>query len=100
MLDTFFENMNILLIVITCGESYMPTKPRKTSRAKSKPASIAEFSKQEDPLDTLKLAPLKQQAVWKQTGTEPVGVDPHRGGLPIRHDREKRQGAADSRFVL
>jgi len=51
-----------------------------------------EFCRQEETLETLKLAPLKQQAVWKQTDTEPLGIDRmvveslHRTHMGVDHD--------------
>ena len=53
---------------------------------------ISEFTKQEETLQTLKLAPLKRQSVWKQTGVEPQGIDRmvveslHRTHMGVDHD--------------
>lgn len=53
---------------------------------------IDEFTVQEYPLATLKLAPLKQQSIWKNTGTAPFGIDRmcveamHRTHMGVDHD--------------
>lgn len=53
---------------------------------------ISEFTKQEEHLETLKLAPLKQQAVWKNLGIAPKGIDRmvveslHRTHMGVDHD--------------
>jgi carbon-monoxide dehydrogenase catalytic subunit len=53
---------------------------------------IDEFTSQEETLKTLKLAPVKQQAVWEQTGTAPKGIDRmcvesmHRTHMGVDHD--------------
>jgi carbon-monoxide dehydrogenase catalytic subunit len=53
---------------------------------------LSEFTKQEESLETLKLAPLKQQAVWKNESIEPKGIDRmiveclHRTAIGVDHD--------------
>jgi len=53
---------------------------------------LGEFTSQEEVLKTLGLAPVKQQAVWKKTGTEPKGIDRmcvesmHRTHMGVDHD--------------
>lgn len=53
---------------------------------------IREFTRQEENLKTLELAPLKRQAVWKNQGIEPQGVDRmvveclHRTHMGVDHD--------------
>lgn len=53
---------------------------------------LNEFTSQEKPLETLKLAPLKRQAVWKNTSVEPLGIDRmvvesvHRTNMGVDHD--------------
>lgn len=53
---------------------------------------IREFSSQEETLRTLHLAPEKQQAVWKNTEVEPLGIDRmvvesmHRTHMGVDHD--------------
>jgi carbon-monoxide dehydrogenase catalytic subunit len=53
---------------------------------------IGEFSSQEEPLKTLRLAPEKQQAIWKNTKVEPLGIDRmvvesmHRTHMGVDHD--------------
>jgi carbon-monoxide dehydrogenase catalytic subunit len=53
---------------------------------------LAEFSAQEERLRTLRLAPLKQQAIWEQTGVTPKGIDRmcvesmHRTHMGVDHD--------------
>ncbi len=53
---------------------------------------LSEFTKQEETLATLKLAPLKQQGVWKNEDIEPKGVDRmivecmHRTTMGVDHD--------------
>jgi len=51
-----------------------------------------EFTRQEGPLATLKLAPLPRQAVWKRQGLAPSGIDRsivealHRTNIGVDHD--------------
>ena len=53
---------------------------------------LGEFSAQEENLKTLLLAPLKQQANWKNAGVEPKGIDRmcvesmHRTTMGVDHD--------------
>jgi carbon-monoxide dehydrogenase catalytic subunit len=53
---------------------------------------LQEFMKQEETLATLKLAPLKRQAVWKQLKIAPSGIDGmiveslHRSNMGVDHD--------------
>ena len=53
---------------------------------------LGEFSAQEENLKTLSLAPLKQQAYWKNAGVEPKGIDRmcvesmHRTTMGVDHD--------------
>ena len=53
---------------------------------------IREFSEQEEPLQTLKLAPVKQQTVWQNQGVQPSGIDRmcveamHRTTMGVDHD--------------
>ena len=53
---------------------------------------LGEFSSQEEPLQTLKLAPAKQQKVWKSHDVEPLGIDRmvveamHRTTMGVDHD--------------
>jgi carbon-monoxide dehydrogenase catalytic subunit len=53
---------------------------------------IGEFTSQEEPLRTLRLAPEKQQAIWKGTKVEPLGIDRmvvesmHRTHMGVDHD--------------
>jgi anaerobic carbon-monoxide dehydrogenase catalytic subunit len=53
---------------------------------------ISEFNRQEDPLRTLKLAPIKRQGVWRQRGILPSGIDRmvveslHRTHMGVDHD--------------
>jgi carbon-monoxide dehydrogenase catalytic subunit len=53
---------------------------------------IKEFTSQEENLKTLELAPLKRQAVWKNAGVLPQGVDRmvvesmHRSHMGVDHD--------------
>lgn len=55
-------------------------------------AFLAEFAAQEALLRTLRLAPLKQQAIWEQTGIAPKGIDRmcvesmHRTHMGVDHD--------------
>ena len=36
---------------------------------------VSEFNRQEDPLATLKLAPVRRQGVWRNRGIQPSGID-------------------------
>jgi carbon-monoxide dehydrogenase catalytic subunit len=53
---------------------------------------LGEFTSQEEVLQTLKLAPLKQQAIWEKTGVQPKGIDRmcvesmHRTHMGVDHD--------------
>jgi anaerobic carbon-monoxide dehydrogenase catalytic subunit len=53
---------------------------------------LEEFKAQEEPLATLKLAPLKRQGIWKQQKVEPSGIDSmvveslHRSNMGVDHD--------------
>ena len=53
---------------------------------------LREFSSQEEPLQTLKLAPRKQQSIWQNWKIEPVGIDRmvveamHRTTMGVDHD--------------
>ncbi len=53
---------------------------------------LSEFTKQEEHLDTLKLAPPRRQGVWSQVGVEPKGIDRmvveslHRTNMGVDHD--------------
>ncbi len=53
---------------------------------------LGEFSSQEEPLKTLKLAPVKRQAVWEAKGIAPLGIDRmvvegmHRTTMGVDHD--------------
>jgi len=53
---------------------------------------ISEFTSQEDPLKTLKLAPLSRQGVWQKGDAAPAGVDRmvveamHRTHMGVDHD--------------
>ena len=53
---------------------------------------LGEFTSQEEPLQTLKLAPAKRQGIWKKTEVEPLGVDRmvvesmHRTTMGVDHD--------------
>ncbi len=53
---------------------------------------ISEFTAQEENLKTLKIAPERRQAVWKNTGIEPYGIDRvvveamHRTTMGVDHD--------------
>jgi len=53
---------------------------------------LSELVRQEKPLATLNLAPLKRQGVWKAAGVEPTGVDRmiveclHRTHMGVDHD--------------
>ncbi|MFA5057333.1 MAG: anaerobic carbon-monoxide dehydrogenase catalytic subunit [Opitutaceae bacterium] len=53
---------------------------------------ITEFNGQEDPLQTLKLAPVKRQGVWRNRGILPSGIDRmvveslHRTHMGVDHD--------------
>jgi len=53
---------------------------------------LQEFSNQEEHLKTLKLAPLKRQAVWEAKDVEPLGIDRmvveamHRTTMGVDHD--------------
>jgi carbon-monoxide dehydrogenase catalytic subunit len=55
-------------------------------------ALIGEFTSQEDPLSTLRLAPLNRQGVWKNKLVEPLGIDRmvveamHRTHMGVDHD--------------
>jgi len=53
---------------------------------------IEEFTSQDAPLRTLKLAPLKRQSTWRQQGVQPHGIDRmivecmHRSHMGVDHD--------------
>lgn len=53
---------------------------------------LSEFTRQEETLETLKLAPLKQQSVWASQGIQPQGIDRmvveslHRSHMGVDHD--------------
>ena len=53
---------------------------------------IFEFTRQEEPLATLKLAPVKRQAVWRNRTIQPFGIDRmvveclHRTNIGVDHD--------------
>ena len=53
---------------------------------------ISEFARQEDPLATLKLAPVRRQGVWKNREIQPSGIDRmvveslHRTNIGVDHD--------------
>jgi carbon-monoxide dehydrogenase catalytic subunit len=53
---------------------------------------LEEFMAQEEPLATLRLAPLKRQGLWKQLKIEPSGIDSmvveslHRSNMGVDHD--------------
>ena len=53
---------------------------------------LGEFTSQEEPLKTLKLAPLKQQGIWEKQDVMPLGVDRmvvesmHRTTMGVDHD--------------
>ena len=53
---------------------------------------ISEFTRQEEPLTTLKLAPVRRQGVWKNRGVQPSGIDRmvveslHRTNIGVDHD--------------
>jgi carbon-monoxide dehydrogenase catalytic subunit len=53
---------------------------------------VAEFNRQEDPLATLKLAPVRRQGVWRNRGIQPSGIDRmvveslHRTHMGVDHD--------------
>ena len=53
---------------------------------------IAEFTRQEEPLKSLTLAPLKRQSVWRNLAVEPSGIDRmvvecmHRSTMGVDHD--------------
>ncbi len=53
---------------------------------------LEEFMAQEEPLSTLKLAPLKRQGIWRQQKVEPSGIDSmvveslHRSNMGVDHD--------------
>ena len=53
---------------------------------------ISEFNRQEDPLATLKLAPVERQGVWRNRGIQPSGIDRmvveslHRTHMGVDHD--------------
>jgi anaerobic carbon-monoxide dehydrogenase catalytic subunit len=53
---------------------------------------LSEFTRQEDPLATLKLAPLRRQGVWRNRGVQPSGIDRmvveslHRTNMGVDHD--------------
>jgi anaerobic carbon-monoxide dehydrogenase catalytic subunit len=53
---------------------------------------LREFTSQEENLKTLELAPLKRQAIWKNQGIEPQGIDRmvveslHRTHMGVDHD--------------
>jgi carbon-monoxide dehydrogenase catalytic subunit len=53
---------------------------------------LEEFKAQEEPLETLRLAPLKRQGLWKQQKVEPSGIDSmvveslHRSNMGVDHD--------------
>ena len=55
-------------------------------------AMLEEFTSQEKPLATLRLAPLKRQGLWEKRGVEPVGIDRmvveclHRTHMGVDHD--------------
>lgn len=53
---------------------------------------LGEFSSQEQPLETVRLAPVKQQARWRNRGVTPLGIDRvivesmHRTHIGVDHD--------------
>jgi anaerobic carbon-monoxide dehydrogenase catalytic subunit len=53
---------------------------------------LAEFTRQEDPLRTLQLAPVKRQSLWHNRGIKPTGIDRmvveclHRTTMGVDHD--------------
>jgi anaerobic carbon-monoxide dehydrogenase catalytic subunit len=53
---------------------------------------LSEFTTQETPLQTLALAPERQQGIWKRTGTAPLGIDRmvvesmHRTTMGVDHE--------------
>lgn len=53
---------------------------------------ISDFTSQEDPLKTLKLAPLSRQGVWQKRDAQPAGIDRmvveamHRTHMGVDHD--------------
>jgi len=53
---------------------------------------LAEFGRQEAKLETLHLAPVKRQSIWRQQGVEPTGIDRtiveclHRTTIGVDHD--------------
>ncbi len=53
---------------------------------------LSEFTRQEETLETLKLAPLKQQSIWNTTEVAPLGIDRmvvesmHRTHMGVDHD--------------
>ena len=53
---------------------------------------LAEFTKQEENLDTLTLSPVKQQNIWRNQGVDPKGIDRmvvesmHRTHIGVDHD--------------
>jgi carbon-monoxide dehydrogenase catalytic subunit len=53
---------------------------------------ISEFNRQEEALQTLKLAPVRRQALWRNRGVQPSGIDRmiveclHRTNIGVDHD--------------
>lgn len=53
---------------------------------------LGEFTSQEEPLQTLKLAPAKRQAIWEKQDVQPLGIDRmvvesmHRTTMGVDHD--------------
>ena len=53
---------------------------------------VSEFNRQEDPLATLKLAPVRRQGVWRNLDIQPSGIDRmvveslHRTAMGVDHD--------------
>ncbi len=53
---------------------------------------LSEFTLQEGPLQTLKLAPLRRQGIWRQRKSQPTGIDRmvveslHRTNIGVDHD--------------
>ncbi len=53
---------------------------------------LSEFSRQEETLQTLKLAPVRRQGLWRHRGIEPTGIDRtvveclHRTNIGVDHD--------------
>jgi anaerobic carbon-monoxide dehydrogenase catalytic subunit len=77
------------------AKSYnVPEEGRTASEVASELADVflSEFSSQEEVLETIALAPEKQQGRWKKTGIEPYGIDRmvveamHRTTMGVDHD--------------